>query len=46
MLLKQGFDIFVSFFGLLILWLVLLVVALLIKIRMPGGPGDWKVEEG
>jgi len=36
MLLKRLFDILVSFFGLLILWPVLLVVAILIKVKMPG----------
>ena len=38
MLLKYIFDRIVSFIGLLFLWPVLLVVAVLIKIRMPGGP--------
>jgi lipopolysaccharide/colanic/teichoic acid biosynthesis glycosyltransferase len=38
MLLKRLFDILTSFLGLLILWPVLLVVAVLIKIKMPGGP--------
>ena len=38
MLLKYIFDRVVSFFGLLFLWPVLLVVAILIKIKMPGGP--------
>ena len=36
MLLKWIFDRIVAFFGLLFLWPVLLVVALLIKIKMPG----------
>ena len=36
--LKYLFDRTVSFFGLLFLWPVLLVVALLIRIKMPGGP--------
>ena len=35
---KYLFDRTVSFFGLLFLWPVLLVVALLIRIKMPGGP--------
>ncbi len=35
---KYLFDRTASFFGLLFLWPVLLVVALLIKIKMPGGP--------
>jgi lipopolysaccharide/colanic/teichoic acid biosynthesis glycosyltransferase len=38
MLLKYIFDRIVSFIGLLFLWPVLLVVAVLIKIKMPGGP--------
>ena len=38
MLLKYIFDRIVSFIGLLFLWPVLLVVAILIKIKMPGGP--------
>lgn len=38
MILKRFFDITASFFGLLFLWPVLLVTAILIKIKMPGGP--------
>lgn len=38
MLSKNIFDRAASFFGLLVLWPVLLVVAFLIKIKMPGGP--------
>lgn len=38
MILKRLFDITASFFGLLFLWPVLLVTAILIKIKMPGGP--------
>ena len=38
MVLKWIFDRTVSLVGLLFLWPVLLVVALLIKIKMPGGP--------
>ena len=38
MLLKWIFDRVVSFIGLLFLWPVLLVVAFLIKVKMPGGP--------
>ena len=38
MFLKRIFDITASFFGLLFLWPVLLVTAILIKIEMPGGP--------
>ena len=38
MILKYIFDRFVSFIGLLFLWPVLLIVAILVKVRMPGGP--------
>lgn len=38
MVLKWIFDRVVSFMGLLILWPVLVVVAILVKIKMPGGP--------
>ncbi len=38
MLLKFLFDRIVAFFGLLVLWPVLVIVAILIKIKMPGGP--------
>ena len=38
MVLKWLFDGVVSLMGLLILWPVLLVVAILIKVNMPGGP--------
>lgn len=38
MLLKYFFDRIVSLIGLLVLWPVLLVVAILIRIKMPGGP--------
>ena len=38
MLLKWIFDRVISLLGLLILWPVLLVVAILIKVKMPGGP--------
>jgi len=38
MILKWIFDRLVSFIGLLFLWPVLLVVAILVKIKMPGGP--------
>lgn len=38
MIFKRLFDIVASFFGLLFLWPVLLVVAIMIKIKMPGGP--------
>jgi len=38
MKLKFIFDRVVSFIGLLFLWPVLLIVAILVKIKMPGGP--------
>ena len=38
MILKWLFDRLVAFIGLLFLWPVLLIVAILIKIKMPGGP--------
>ena len=38
MLIKYLFDRIVSFLGLLFLWPVLVIVAILVKIKMPGGP--------
>lgn len=38
MILKYIFDRVVSLIGLLFLWPVLLIVAILVKIKMPGGP--------
>ena len=38
LLIKYIFDRFVSFLGLLFLWPVLVIVALLVKVKMPGGP--------
>ena len=38
MFIKWLFDKVVSFVGLLVLWPVLIVVAVLIKVKMPGGP--------
>ena len=38
MFLKWIFDRVISFAGLLFLWPILLIVAILIKIKMPGGP--------
>ncbi len=38
MVLKYLFDRVVSFIGLLFLWPVLALVAILIKVKMPGGP--------
>ena len=37
MILKYIFDRLVSLIGLLFLWPVLLIVALLVKVKMPGG---------
>lgn len=39
---KYFFDRSVSLIGLLLLWPVLVIVALLIKIKMPGGPAIFK----
>ena len=38
MVLKWIFDRVVSLIGLLVLWPVLLIVAILVKVKMPGGP--------
>lgn len=38
MILKWLFDRIVAFFGLLFLWPVILITAILVKIKMPGGP--------
>ena len=38
MFIKRIFDIIASILGLLILWPVLLIVAIMIKVKMPGGP--------
>jgi lipopolysaccharide/colanic/teichoic acid biosynthesis glycosyltransferase len=38
MILKYIFDRLVSFIGLFFLWPVLLIVAMLVKVKMPGGP--------
>ena len=38
MFLKWLFDRFVAFIGLAVLWPVLFIVAILVKIKMPGGP--------
>lgn len=38
MILKWLFDRIIAFVGLLFLWPVLLIVAILVKIKMPGGP--------
>ena len=44
MFFKSLFDRGASFFGLILLFPVLLVVALLIRIKMPGGPVIFKLE--
>lgn len=38
MIFKWIFDRFVSLIGLLVLWPILIVVAILVKVKMPGGP--------
>ena len=48
-MLKWIFDRTVSLFGLLVLWPVLLVVAVLVRVKMPGGPvifTQWRVGRG
>lgn len=42
MILKWVFDRLMALIGLLVLWPVLLVVAILVKIKMPGGPVIFK----
>lgn len=42
MFLKSIFDRLMAFIGLLFLWPVLIVVAVLIKVKMPGGPVIFK----
>lgn len=42
MLLKFLFDRFVALIGLLVLWPVLVIVAILIRVKMPGGPVFFK----
>lgn len=42
MILKWIFDRLMAFIGLLILWPVLLVVAIMIRVKMPGGPVIFK----
>lgn len=38
MIVKCLFDRFVAFFGLLFLWPILIIVAIMVKVKMPGGP--------
>lgn len=42
MILKWIFDRLVSLIGLLVLWPVLLLVAIMVKVKMPGGPAIFK----
>ena len=42
MILKWFFDRLVALIGLLVLWPVLLVVAIMVKVKMPGGPAIFK----
>ncbi|EHO08778.1 hypothetical protein HMPREF9714_02149 [Myroides odoratimimus CCUG 12901] len=42
MIIKRIFDFLASFFGLLFIWPLLLIVAIMIKIKMPGGPAIFK----
>lgn len=41
-MLKFWFDRIVSFFGLFFLWPILIVIALIIRVKMPGGPVIFK----
>lgn len=41
-MIKTLFDKTASFCGLLVLWPILLIVAILIKVKMPGGPAIFK----
>lgn len=42
MILKWIFDRVVAFIGLLFLWPVLIVIAIIVKVKMPGGPAFFK----
>lgn len=42
MMVKRIFDFLASFFGLLFIWPLLLIVAIMIKLKMPGGPVIFK----
>lgn len=42
MIVKRIFDFLASFFGLLFIWPLLLIVAIMIKLKMPGGPVIFK----
>ena len=42
MIFKRLFDIIASFFGLLLIWWVYPIVAILIKVKMPGGPAFFR----
>jgi lipopolysaccharide/colanic/teichoic acid biosynthesis glycosyltransferase len=45
MILKWLFDRVAAFVGLAVLWPVLLIVAILIKVKMPGGPAFFYTKE-
>lgn len=42
MIIKRLFDFLAALFGLLVLWPLLLIVAIMIKMKMPGGPAIFK----
>ncbi|MDM1408188.1 sugar transferase [Myroides sp. DF42-4-2] len=42
MIVKRIFDFLASLFGLLFIWPLLLIVAIMIKVKMPGGPAIFK----
>lgn len=46
MLLKWIFDRLMALVGLMVLWPVLLVVAVLIRVKMPGGPAFFCQKRG
>lgn len=45
MILKYIFDRVVALIGLLFLWPVLVIVAILVKVKMPGGPAFFVQKE-
>ena len=44
MTLKFLFDRLVAFIGLLFLWPILIIVAIMVKVKMPGGPAEGPAE--
>ena len=46
MIIKYMFDRVVALIGLLFLWPVLLVVAIMVKVKMPGGPAFFVQKRG